>query len=320
MIAFTICSNNYLPYARVLSASLKKFHPDWFFVVGLVDKRGPDEWYSDAGFDALIPVEEVTIPNFSRMVSDYSLVELNTAVKPYYFSHLFSAYPNQDQVLYFDPDIQIFAPLTELNRELKIASILLVPHFSTPQAGQPGIITPERRILQRGLYNLGFLGLKRSQAAIELLRWWQDKLQEQCRVSPEKGLFVDQKWMDLVPVYFEEVAILKEQGCDVAYWNLYENPLYREETELFAGESPLRFYHFSAFDKRSPGYIEDLANKFEPAMAEIIRDIYTGYLKLLKDNGLATFESTPCAYQKEQSGYQLSIDKLKRKLKRWLLT
>lgn len=319
MIAFTICSNNYLPYAKVLCESLKKFHPDWYFVVGLVDRLGPKVWYEIAEFDVVIPVEEIKIANFPRMVDNYSLVELNTAVKPYFFNHIFNAYPDNDQILYFDPDIQIFAPLNELSKVLQGAAILLVPHFSTPQSGQRGIITPERRILQRGLYNMGLLGLSRTGEAAELLNWWQAKLQEQCLILPEKGLFVDQKWMDLAPVYFNNVTILKNQGYDVAYWNLYENPLCRKGTELFAGESLLRFYHFSAYDKHSPGYIDKLANKFEPEMANVIKEIYVEYHKLLKEKELSAYESLSCAYKKKQNSLKKYTRVIKSMLKNWLV-
>lgn len=289
-------------------------------MLGLVDKRGPNEWYTEAGFDAVVPVEELPIPNFSRMVATYSLVELNTAVKPYFFSYFFTAYPGQDQIIYFDPDIQIFAPLTDLSETFENSSILLVPHFSTPHSDQSGIITPERRILQRGLYNLGFLGLKRSPDSAGLLEWWQVRLQQHCQISPEKGLFVDQKWMDLAPLYFGHPAILKKQGYDVAYWNLYENPLRYKGMQLFAGESPLRFYHFSAFDKRSPEYIDNLANKFEPEMGRIIHEIYANHLELLKEKGLNDFQSLPCAYQQKQSSLRKQTRAIKNVLKKWLVS
>lgn len=317
MITFTICSNNYLPYARVLCKSIKQFHPGWKFVLGLVDKPGQTEWYQGWGFDTVIPVEDIEVPNFSRMVSAYNLVELNTAVKPYFFSHLFETYPDDIQILYFDPDIQVFSELEELAEEFEKKSILLVPHFSTAHTGQSGIITPERRILQRGLYNLGFLGLKWSQETSFLLEWWQDKLQCECLNLPEKGLFVDQKWMDLAPVYFENVKILKDQGYDVAYWNLYERSLHRRGDGIFAGESLLRFYHFSAYDKSSSTYVGNLAERFESETAQVIRDIYPEYHRLLKQNGLDEFKSVECAYRPKEGGRKL-LRTIKSRLKDWL--
>ena len=37
ILAFTICSVNYLAQARTLGDSLRQTNPDWHFVIGLVD-------------------------------------------------------------------------------------------------------------------------------------------------------------------------------------------------------------------------------------------------------------------------------------------
>jgi hypothetical protein len=314
MIIFTICANNYLPYAGVLCESLKQFHPDWHFILGLVDRRLQEVDYDRFGFDDVIPVEAITIPEFETMLQQYNLVELNTAVKPFFFQHLFKIYPENKQILYFDPDIQVFAPLDSLVAAFDQAAILLVPHFSTPQQGQPGIITPEQRILQRGLYNLGFFGLKQGQTTEVMLDWWRERLIRYCRTLPRKGLFVDQKWIDLVPLFFDEVAILKNQGYDVAYWNLYENHLHRQNGQICTGSYPLRFYHFSAYQMQKPGYLDQLTTPFPTEMAAILQDLYRDYKKLLQDKDFEDFKAIPFAYAPDSS----FLDKTKKKIKLFL--
>ena len=123
MIAFTICSNNYLPYASVLCKSLKQFHPEWKFILGLVDKPGPDEWYQGWGFDTFFFVEEIAVTEFQGMVESYNLVELNTAVKPFFFSHLFDVFPEEKHIVYFAPDTQVFAPLDRLKNEFCVTNL-----------------------------------------------------------------------------------------------------------------------------------------------------------------------------------------------------
>ena len=66
----------------------------------------------------------------------------------------------------------------------------------------------ERTILQAGTYNLGFLVVTRQPDLARFLGWWQEKLEFQCVVDTERGLFVDQKWIDLVPGLFPGVRIL----------------------------------------------------------------------------------------------------------------
>ncbi len=320
MIAFTICSNNYLPYAAVLHQSLKRLHPDWIFAVGLVDRLFPGIDYPRFGFDTVIPVEDLQIAGFNDMLSRYNLVELNTAVKPFYFSHLLQAFPREELFLYFDPDIQIFSRLDILADRLSTANFLLIPHFSTPHSGQPGIATPEQRILQRGMYNMGFMGLQRGDSGIQMLAWWREKLLQGCLVRPEKGLFVDQKWIDLVPLYFDGAAIMKNSGCDVAYWNLYENPLSRREGQIYAGEAPLRFYHFSAFEKDNPHYLPRLTAPFGEQMAAILVEIYSDYHQSLLAKGLAEYRTIPYAFLPESRRGTGMKRKIKAALRNWLLS
>jgi hypothetical protein len=75
----------------------------------------------------------------------------------------------------------------------------------------------ELDILRSGVYNLGFLGLTRSQETMRFLKWWQVRLHDRCLVDLNRGLFVDQRWMDLAPGLFDGVFVLRDPGCNVAY-------------------------------------------------------------------------------------------------------
>ena len=65
--------------------------------------------------------------------------------------------------------------------------------------------------------------------------------------APERGLFVDQAYLDLLPIYFESVKILRHRGCNVANWNQIE--CQREENQpgvITINGFPLVFIHFTA--------------------------------------------------------------------------
>jgi hypothetical protein len=131
VIAFTICSNNYLAQARTLGDSVVLHNPGVTFVIGLVDRLCPDVDYDALGPFVIIPVEELSIAGFDDLWKRYGIMELNTAVKPFYFSYLFQRYV-PDVVIYFDPDIELFAPLATVRDELGDAMALLTPHALTP--------------------------------------------------------------------------------------------------------------------------------------------------------------------------------------------
>src|SRR5712691_5442278 len=113
MIAFTLCSNNYLPMARALGESFLRQSPDSRFIIGLVDLLDREVDYVSFRPLEILPVSELGIVDFDDMVLRYSIVELNTAVKPFYFRFLFEKYSAQKdlKICYFDPDTCIYSSL-----------------------------------------------------------------------------------------------------------------------------------------------------------------------------------------------------------------
>ncbi len=57
----------------------------------------------------------------------------------------------------------------------------------------------ETDILISGSFNLGFAGFAGNADVDQLLDWWSERLATDCLVAPERGYFVDQRWMDLAP-------------------------------------------------------------------------------------------------------------------------
>jgi glycosyltransferase involved in cell wall biosynthesis len=239
---FSIISPNYRHYARVLMSSVREQHPDWDRFVLLV---GGDVALNDDESFTTIPLDALPLPNPRQFAFRYTILELNTAVKPWMFAHLFAR--GYDRVVYFDPDIFLFSPLAELDSSF----ITLTPHLTGRISGDEH--PSERTILIAGTYNLGFLAVSRHPQLDRFLNWWQEKLEYQCVVDTARGLFVDQKWMDLVPGLFPDVRILRHDGYNVAYWNLEHRSIAAATNgERTVNGEPLRFYHFSGFDPAMP--------------------------------------------------------------------
>ena len=64
MIAFTLCSNNYLAQAKTLGDSFVRHNPAGHFVIGLVDRRREDVDYAALGPFEILPVEDL---RYSRL-------------------------------------------------------------------------------------------------------------------------------------------------------------------------------------------------------------------------------------------------------------
>jgi len=249
-VVFTICARNYLAQAGVLGSTLSKHHPQLKLIVFILGEPtdGP------AAPDHMVVIsarDTMTREEWNHRRCFYDLLELSTSIKPACFRFLFDR--GARSAIYFDPDIQIFAPIDGLwaggNAD---AEAILTPHVLSPlpdDSYSPSDIT----IVQAGLYNLGFAALANTPRCRELLDWWHGKLHTMGRSDVHQGLFTDQKWMNFAPLLVEGTKVLRHPGCNVAYWNLHERiPRFaagRWRVEFRDGSNhDLVFFHFSGFD------------------------------------------------------------------------
>jgi glycosyltransferase involved in cell wall biosynthesis len=242
---FSIISPNYRHYARVLMESLRQHQPEWDRFVLLVTGEGSA---IDETLFETVSVDALPLPNRRQFCFRYSILELNTAVKPWMFEHLFAR--GYERVVYLDPDIRLYSPLSEVDEAGPETFLMLTPHLTGPIAGDDH--PSERTILQAGTYNLGFLAVSKGSDTHRFLDWWQEKLEFQCVSDVARGIFVDQKWIDLTPGFFDGVSILRHEGYNVAYWNLGQRTVRGHGSSATVNGQPLRFFHFSGFDPAAP--------------------------------------------------------------------
>lgn len=296
--AFTICSINYLAQARVLGESLKKHNPDYDFVIGLCDKLEKSNVDVTKLPDfQIIEVDKIGIDGFGDMCERYDITELNTAVKPFYFDYFFKSDPERETVIYLDPDIEIFDKLTSLEDSLSENNIVLTPHFYTPIFDDH--TRREQEMFVNGIYNLGFLAVKRSKPVEDFLFWWKTKLRTECYMDIQRGMFVDQLWCNMVPLYFEGVKIDKNPGYNISYWNLHERQLTYKDGKYFSNGQPLIFYHYSGINIGDPLNISRWQDRFDLTNRKDLVSIFDNYRATLKTFENSYFKSIKCYYQKE---------------------
>lgn len=273
---FSIISPNYAAYASVLMESLERHQDGWERFVLYVDDRLLPDTRSD--LFTPVPLRALELPDERRFCFRYSLLELNTAVKPWGFAYLFRL--GFQRVIYLDPDVFVYSPLTELDAVSREALLTLTPHL-TGRAPDGGDNETQRSILHAGTYNLGFLAVSRQPALGDFIEWWQEKLEFQCLVDLEHGLFVDQKWIDLAPALFPGVRIFRHDGYNVAYWNLRQRALSVNGTAALVNGQPLRFFHFSGLNPDQPDLvsIHDTLRVDEVGDVRCLIDLYVAGLR-----------------------------------------
>jgi glycosyltransferase involved in cell wall biosynthesis len=296
---FTICSNNYMPFAQVLFDSLRRHHPEAALFLCLAD-RLPDTPSRSVHDWAVIEAHDLPIPDFPSFAFRYDIMEFNTALKPFMFLHLLDDC-GFDAVIYFDPDIEVFAPLTGVVAALQAgASFFFTPHLCAPneRRQEPN----DLMIMRAGAYNLGFLAVSRSEETAEILSWWARRLRYQCINAQAEGIFVDQKFMDLVPGFAPNVAISHDTTLNVAYWNLEQRALDQTAEGWTVDGAPLTFFHFSGFNPRLPDRLSKHDPRFKGDLPRPLSALMTHYAERLWTEGYGTFPGAPYAYGRFVSG------------------
>lgn len=247
--AYTSFTFSYLNRARVLATSLRRQHPDWVIWAVLTDK--PPEGFSfdlkDEAFDRLVTAEDLFGEETDRWLFAHDIVEACTAVKGRAHVRLLQE-PDVDRVVYFDPDIAVFNSMDPVIQLLADNAIVLTPHQVDPEPADDtrAIIDNEIASLDYGTFNLGFVATDASTEAKRFAQWWDDRLHDWCHDRRDIGVFVDQKWCNLVPCFFDRVKVLRDPGYNVASWNLSQRRMrFDEEGRALINGHPLRFYHFT---------------------------------------------------------------------------
>lgn len=293
---FTIASKNYSPLARVMLSSSINHNPDVDHYYFLVDEDDSGVVGADDGI-YLIKANELGVDDFCRMSFYYNVTELNTAVKPFAFRFLLkNGYEN---VLYFDPDICIYSSLDIVFNYLRTNAIVLTPHITAPIGEDDECVPHEIVHLRTGTYNLGFIGVSSSDETEQFIVWWCEKCRKNCFEEIESGLFVDQKWINLVPGFFDNVGILRHRGCNVAYWNLHERHL---ENRLINSEYELIFFHFSGIVFDDIDVISKYQDRYSLKTRLDIKDLYYEYRDLVYSKGYSKFVGHNYSYENYDDG------------------
>ena len=248
MLVYTSITKSYLPKARVLAKSVKRFHPDWTFVLLYSDDLPVGFDLKQEPFDEVLTIDQIGLPNWKAWAFGHAVVELCTAVKGP-AAEVLAQRPNVDKIMYIDPDIKLFSSLNSLEAMLDNHEILLTPHLLDVEEDIGAIQDNEISALKHGVYNLGFFAARTSGQGLDFIRWWAERLRHFCRDDIPGGLFTDQRWCDLAPAFFSSLGIVRDRGCNVATWNIAHRCLSKDDAGVFlVAGTPLRFYHFTSYD------------------------------------------------------------------------
>lgn len=240
----TISTHSHLYKTLALSDSIQnQGHP---YVLHVLMTDGNSDYKADNCI--FYRLEDLKNDSTAKQITNkysHSADKLRWSLKPVFMIHLLKN--TASGIVYIDNDQYFYNNYSFLFSLLSSHSILLTPHYYKHNpAAEQNWLEANYRV---GLYNAGFVGA--SQAGIETLEWWANCCLYRCEKNAIRGLFDDQKYLDLVPVIDKQALVLRHQGCNVAGWNIEfcRRSIVNDEV-VINNEFPIVFVHYNAFTIR----------------------------------------------------------------------
>lgn len=267
---YTSANLAYSAQSATLLESIRRHEPSARVSLVLVDSDLTDPRAAKLGhlFDEVIPSQLLLGSDHAEWMSRYDVVEACTSVKGRALTLLLE---RRQPVVYLDPDTMLFAPLHRFLDDLETCSILLTPHQVAFTIEAEVGVHDEMDSLLYGVHNLGMLGVRPTEQGRDFARWWDARLERHCLADSSRGLFTDQRWMDLAPIFFPDTRIHRGAGVNVASWNLHNRHITTSDAGGYlVNGDPLVLYHFTKI--QSIGRDESVRKMLEnPLAADLLR-------------------------------------------------
>jgi lipopolysaccharide biosynthesis glycosyltransferase len=139
-------------------------------------------------------------------------------MKPVYINFLINKV-GYKKVIYLDSDLFFFDDPAFLFDLLNENRVILTPHWLS--AEEPEIdIKSFKANFTDGIYNAGFVGVRND--ATEVMNFWAKMCYTICEINRPSGLYVDQKYLDILHSRFEGIGVVRHKGCNVSRWNIID--------------------------------------------------------------------------------------------------
>lgn len=305
-VIFTVVAKNYFASAITLGKSVNKYVPNSDFIIVLADEL--DGQINPQDFDfKIIEADKLNIPDFDKLSFLYDVVELSTAIKPYVMLYLMEEL-EYCKVVYLDPDIWVMNSLDNIFNLLDNRDFVLTPHIVDLDIVSGS--SKEEHILNRGVFNLGFIGSRKSETAYSFLNWWKDRLSTSC--YRDATLFVDQKWVDFLPVFCTNYEVLSSKSYNIADWNYQERELKYKDKNYYVLEKSgkwerIKFFHFSGIKSEEPDVILDKFNVEDKKEREVLKALINEYQEELLLSGYNKFSVMKYKYNFFNNGEKIEL-------------
>ncbi len=294
----TIAAANYLPRVQILRDSLRRHGHEDFYLLLIEHPAVVARLRAELPDYKILGPDEIGAPEWVHMAFFYDVMEYSTALKPALIRKLLGA----GNVVYLDPDIEVFSPLTEIEQRLCDSDIVLTPHVNRPLP-EDGASPTMRDVIRKGQFNLGFLGVRSTPENQKLMSWWHSVLIEGADCNEQRGTFTDQFWAAALVSFAQKPHILSSARYNLAYWNLPLHTLSWDgvgtpQTE----DGPLGFYHYSGLERAAIAQVSKHQNRIRVEPDSPIYLLLAQYLNQIDRSPLGEYAALPYSFNSFYDG------------------
>ncbi len=252
--AFSICAKNYVPLARLLEESILSKSGDCDFFIIIADEIN-DSLQKENNELVAKEVFDFDSKTWNSLTFKYDVTEFCTFLKPYSFDFFFDK--GYEKVCYIDPDIYFYDSFNIILNEFGSYEFLLTPHISYIEYNSQDHNQIEDELRGSGLFNFGFVGLKKSEDTVSFVKWWKRRLYDKCYRDSINYLYTDQVWGNYIVTYFDlsKIKVVKHLGWNIAPWNYSEREIVCQNEKLYVKKrggngnfEPVIFVHYSGYN------------------------------------------------------------------------
>jgi hypothetical protein len=285
----TYFDSNFLATGLTLYRSLEEQCPQFkLWVLCLDDKCF--EVLSSGNFPNLLAVplsdlESADIP-LAESRANRSLIEYYFTCTASFTLFLLDRNPEIKLITYLDADLYFFADPAPIYGELLGHSVGIIGH-RFPEA--------MKKLERYGIYNVGWVSFRRDQSGMACLESWREQCIEWCYDRLESGRFADQKYLDVWPVRFSGVKVIRHSGANLAPWNVAGFKLSISRNMVWVDNEKLLFFHFHGLKKVNglPLYNTSLGDNRAILNSILRKKVYHRYLATRQSVGR---ELLKCGY------------------------
>jgi hypothetical protein len=267
--------HRYLVKGLAMIRSLRRHVPDAQIWVLCLDQRAHDMMreISEPGVHAIALSDfEAGDVELARAKADgRSTVEYIFTLTPSLIRHVMCAAPDAEIVTYLDSDLWFLTDPEPVYREMGNASVLIIPHGFAPSM---------KHLERYGIYNVGWVSLRRDAQGEACVEWWRERTNEWCLDHVEGDRFADQGYLNEFPRLFAGVHVLSHLGANLAPWNVAARTISSRDGAIYANDDRVLFFHFHGLRRLDSGGYLTSHGFYKAPLVPLVRDhLYRSYLR-----------------------------------------